>query len=227
MVSLSSGYPLCCLQFATILLFLPECKGNGSFCKPLLANVACVGLRPAGLTMGDTRCWPGSLEPVAEFDHRDSMPQRSRQLADTLLMSSVNSAISGVSDLLQAISGIATSGSSSALSSALSSSGVQSALKSASTGDLLQLSQQALELQQVTGLFAGAEGAQSTADPGTLLLQSLETQAAANQSAKTSANTTTPASTAGTTPAAATQTPAEQEASYLFGTGNSTVSLLG
>jgi hypothetical protein len=124
-------------------------------------------------------------------------------------MSSVNSAVSRVTDLLQAISSIAPSG----LSSALSSWTVQSALQGASTGDLLQLSRQALDLQQVTGLFAGAEGGQSTADPGTLLLQSLESHGSA--------------STTSTTGVAAAETPAEQEASYLFGTGTSTISLLG
>jgi hypothetical protein len=110
-------------------------------------------------------------------------------------MSSVTSAISGVADLLQTFENTGSS----AVSSPLSSSAVQSALQQASPADILQLSEQALRLQQVGGLF----GTSSTA----------------------------------ATPTPAHQTPAEQEASDLFGSspalpgtsdaGNSTISLLG
>jgi len=70
-------------------------------------------------------------------------------------MSSVSAVNPAVADLLQVFS---KSGSAS-LSTALSSTAVQSALDTASPGDLVQLSTQALQLQQVAGLFG--------TDPGT------------------------------------------------------------
>ena len=80
-------------------------------------------------------------------------------------MASVTSVNPGVSDLLQTLSSVGST----SLSSALSSSKVQSALQTASPGDLVQLSQAALQLQQAVGLFGGSEGNSITgpATPGT------------------------------------------------------------
>jgi hypothetical protein len=64
-------------------------------------------------------------------------------------MSSISSTGTGISDLMQIISSAATP----ALSSLLSSSTVQAALGKASPADLAQLSDQALQLQEVDGLF--------------------------------------------------------------------------
>jgi hypothetical protein len=75
-------------------------------------------------------------------------------------MSSVNAVLNGVADLLQTFSKV---GSSSPVTSALSSAAVQSALSTASPGDVVQLSQQALALQQVAGLFGSSDS--STAAP--------------------------------------------------------------
>jgi hypothetical protein len=68
-------------------------------------------------------------------------------------MTSVSANPSGVADLLQTFSGTGASAS----SSALSSTQVQTALQSASPGDIVQLSEQAVQLQQVAGLFASSE----------------------------------------------------------------------
>jgi hypothetical protein len=75
-------------------------------------------------------------------------------------MTSVSSDPSSVADLLQTFSGTGASAS----SSALSSTKVQTALQSASPGDIVQLSDQAVQLQQVAGLFASSEGSTSTAN---------------------------------------------------------------
>jgi hypothetical protein len=68
-------------------------------------------------------------------------------------MTSVSSDPTGIADLLQTFSGTGASAS----SSALSSTKVQTALKSASPGDIVQLSDQAVQLHQVAGLFASSE----------------------------------------------------------------------
>jgi hypothetical protein len=68
-------------------------------------------------------------------------------------MTSVSSDPGGVADLLQTFSGTGASAS----SSALSLTKVQTALQSASPGDIVQLSDQAVQLQQVAGLFASSE----------------------------------------------------------------------
>lgn len=131
-------------------------------------------------------------------------------------MSSVTSVNPAVSDLLQTFSSDAPA----SLSTALSAPAVQSALQNASPADLLQLSVQALQLQQVAGLFGNLDASQTTTDPGALVLQAL-----ANQS---SSSTAAPVSSI-----AGAQDPAEQEASDLFGTNsatgaaNSSISLLG
>ena len=72
-------------------------------------------------------------------------------------MGSVNSTSSGLSNLLQSLSAESPE-----LSSELSTPSAQSALEHASPGDLVQLSDQAVQLQQVNLLFGSSEGAQST-----------------------------------------------------------------
>jgi hypothetical protein len=71
-------------------------------------------------------------------------------------MSSVAATNPGLSSLLQTLSATSPQ-----LSSILSSSTVQSALKNASPQDIVKLSQQALELQQVSSLFGSSIGTQS------------------------------------------------------------------
>jgi len=65
----------------------------------------------------------------------------------------VSSDPSGVADLLQTFSGSGAS----AASSALASSKVQTALTDASAGDIVELSDQAVQLQQVSSLFSSFE----------------------------------------------------------------------
>jgi predicted transcriptional regulator len=72
-------------------------------------------------------------------------------------MGSVGSAAFSLSDLLQTLSA-----SSPQLSSMLSSSGVKSALATASPRDLVELSDQALQLQQVGLLFGSTDSTRST-----------------------------------------------------------------
>jgi hypothetical protein len=84
-------------------------------------------------------------------------------------MTSVSANSSGVADLLQTFSGTGATANSSALSSALASAQVQTALQTASPGDIVQLSEQALQWQQVTGLF-GSSDSQENASNSTLSL---------------------------------------------------------
>jgi hypothetical protein len=72
-------------------------------------------------------------------------------------MGSVSSTSSGLSNLLQ---NLITE--SPQLSSILSMPNVQSALENASPGDVVELSDQALQLQQVGVLFGSADGTEST-----------------------------------------------------------------
>ena len=126
-------------------------------------------------------------------------------------MGSVGSVNPGVGDLLQALYN-----NNSSLSPVLSSPSVESALQSASPADLVQLSAQALQLQQTGELFGSYDPASQISGPGGALLQALEEQDSAGQAAS-SANLS-----------AASQTnPALTEADDLFGSGNSTISLLG
>lgn len=67
-------------------------------------------------------------------------------------MSSVASVNPAVSNLIQTLSG----GGSTPLSSALSSQAVQTALEKASPADIVALSNQALQLEQVNGLFGNS-----------------------------------------------------------------------
>lgn len=74
-------------------------------------------------------------------------------------MGSVSSTSPDLSNLLQTLSA-----ESPVLSSVLSTPNVQSALEKASPGDLVELSDQALQLQQVGLLFGSPDGTQSSGD---------------------------------------------------------------
>jgi len=74
-------------------------------------------------------------------------------------MGSVSSAGSDLSNLLQTLSAESPQ-----LASILSTPKVQSALEKASPGDLVELSNQALQLQQVGLLFGSSDGTQSSGD---------------------------------------------------------------
>jgi len=93
-------------------------------------------------------------------------------------MGSTNSVNPGVADVLQILS----SAGSASLSSALSSSSVQSALDSASTGDIVNLSQQALQLQEA-GILFGSPGASLTAVNSSTAATAAETAASEEVSA--------------------------------------------
>jgi hypothetical protein len=80
-----------------------------------------------------------------------------------VIMSPVSANSSGVADLLQTFSGTGASANSSVLSSTLASTQVQTALQNASPGDIVQLSEQAVQLQQVAGLFGSSEQAANAA----------------------------------------------------------------
>jgi hypothetical protein len=71
-------------------------------------------------------------------------------------MSSVTATSTGISDLLQIFSSAATP----AISSLLSSSQVQAALEKAPPADIVELSDEAMQLQQVDGLFGGSTSSQ-------------------------------------------------------------------
>lgn len=87
-----------------------------------------------------------------------------------VLMSPVSSNSTGVADLLQTFSGTGASANSSALSSALASTQVQTALSAAPPSDIVQLSEQAVELQQVAGLFGSSEQSSGAANSTISLL---------------------------------------------------------
>ena len=128
-------------------------------------------------------------------------------------MSAVTSVNPGIADLSHLLS----STGSASISSALSSPTVQSALKSAPPGDLVQLSRQAVQLQEVGSLF-GSSGTSGTAvTPQTLLLQALNSAITGS----TTAGSTASKSTAAT----ATATAALEQVSELLGTNSSSGSL--
>jgi hypothetical protein len=131
-------------------------------------------------------------------------------------MSAVPSVNSGVADLTQWLSSTGTT----SASSALSSKAVQSALQSASSADLVQLSQQALDLQEASGLFGNAGSSSTAANPETLLLQALN-------SAITGSTTSGSPAQASAAAATATDTSALQQVSELLGSNSSSVNLLG
>ncbi len=176
----------------------------------------CVESRTDALIRADTGCFAAARAP--------SVLKTPRSLPIRELMASVGSVNSGVSTLLQTFSRTGSS----ALSSALSSSTAQAALKNAAPVDIVQLSDQAVQLQQALSLFGYGSSATSASDPGTQALQALN-QPTQNQqdAAATAINTTdsgTPyaAATAAwtTSSAAASETSSEAVASYLFGPGS-------
>src|ERR1019366_1837257 len=132
-------------------------------------------------------------------------------------MSAVTSVKPGIADLSQLLS----STGSASISSALSSAKVQSALQTASPGDLVQLSRQALQLQEASGLFGSPGSSQTAATPETLLLQALNSAI--------TGSTTSGSTASSSTIATAIATSALQQVSELLGTNSSsgTVSFLG
>src|SRR5580658_6986910 len=132
-------------------------------------------------------------------------------------MSAVTSVNPGIANLSQLLS----STGSASISSALSSPTVQSALNNAPPADLVQLSQQAVQLQEASGLFGSSDSSDTAATPQTLLLQALNS--AITGSAATGSTTST--STAST----AAATSALEQVSELLGTNSSSgsVSFLG
>jgi hypothetical protein len=113
-------------------------------------------------------------------------------------MGSVTSPNPGVADLLQILS---TAGSPS-LSSVLSSSSVQSALTNASPADLVQLSDQALQLQVANGLFGSPDPSQTAGlfsgaspyNPSTILDNLLTSLYSPSSGSTTAGTPTSPAS---------------------------------
>ena len=77
-------------------------------------------------------------------------------------MSTVSSTSTGIADLMQIFSSVATP----AVSSLLSSSQVQTALAKAPAADIVQLSDQAMQLQEVDGLFGGSTATSATESSG-------------------------------------------------------------
>jgi hypothetical protein len=84
-------------------------------------------------------------------------------------MSAISASSTSISDLMQTFSSVATP----ALSSLLSSSQVQSALAKSSPADIVQLSDQAMQLQEVDGLF-GSSPSTEASNPG-MAMQNLLT----------------------------------------------------
>ena len=102
---------------------------------------------------------------------RPAYPGSNFQIARRyVVMTSVTANPSGVADLLQTFSGTGASASSSALASTLASTAVQTALQNASPGDIVQLSDQAIQLQQAGALFGSSEASTSTANSTISLL---------------------------------------------------------
>jgi hypothetical protein len=139
-------------------------------------------------------------------------------------MSAVNSVNPGVADLIKTL----LNSGSAAVSTTLSSPAVQSAVKNASTADVVQLGRQALQLQTTSSLFSSFYTPPQSTDPGTLLLQALN-------SSETGSTTpaSTPAVSTTTTPTQAVASSALQQAYSLFGgtTGagapNTSISFVG
>ena len=126
-------------------------------------------------------------------------------------MGSIPSVNPGVSDLLQTLS----SAESASGSTVLSSPAVQSALQSASSGDIVQLSARALQLQEANGLFGSADSTQTAAS---IILSALNS----SQSGSATASATTTGSTAPATAAAAEAASESEQVSELFGTSSNT-----
>ena len=126
-------------------------------------------------------------------------------------MSSVSSVNPGVADLFNWLS----STGSTAVTSELSSPSVQSALESSSPGDLVQLSRQALQLQQAASLFGDSDTAQASATPESQLLQALTSSISGSTGSTGSAGSESTSSAAATSSAFALE-----QASQLFGTSS-------
>jgi len=134
-------------------------------------------------------------------------------------MSAVSAANPGIASLSQLLS----SAGSATLTSALSTPAVQSALQNAPAGDIVRLSDQALQLQEAASLFGLPASSSTAATPDSLLFQALNSSlTGATNSGSTSASTTA---------ATANAASALQQVSELFGTnsssGNGSLSILG
>jgi hypothetical protein len=142
-------------------------------------------------------------------------------------MSAVSSVNPGVASLSQLLSNTGSA----TVTSALSTPAVQSALKNASTGDLVQLSDQALQLQETNSLFSNPASSSTAATPDSLLLQALNSSLAGSTNAGSTAGSTAASLAAASTSATATATLALEQVSDLFGTnsgsGNEPLSILG
>jgi len=129
-------------------------------------------------------------------------------------MSAVGSVNPGVADLFNWLSSTQPA----PVTSALSSPAVRSALRNSSPADLVQLSQQALQLQQAGSFFGGPDSAATSATPESLLLQAL-TSAIAGSMTPGSESASTGSESSST--AAATSALALEQAYQLFGTDSS------
>jgi hypothetical protein len=137
-------------------------------------------------------------------------------------MSAVSSINPGIASLSQLLSNTGSA----TVNSALSAPAVQSALQNASPGDIVQLSTQALQLQETTSLFGGPASSSTPAAPDSLLLQALNSSLTGSTNAGSTAGSLAAASTAAT----ATATLALEQVSDLFGTNsasNGSLSILG
>jgi len=111
-------------------------------------------------------------------------------------MSTSISANPGFSYLTQLLTNSGSAAATSALS-ALSTPSVESALQKAPSGDVVQLSQQALQLQEAVGLFSGASSLLPTATtPANLLTQAVDSSVTGS----TTAGAASPTAAASTTP---------------------------
>lgn len=139
-------------------------------------------------------------------------------------MGSVSSTSSALSNLLQTLSA-----ESPVLSTVLSAPGVQAALAKDPPQDLVQLSDEASQLQEVSLLFGSANGTQfpgsdssgSSDTPSDLILQAMESSAEAEASVATSSSVGTPVNNStslSTQTADAASNSYAQELATLFGT---------
>lgn len=143
-------------------------------------------------------------------------------------MSSVSSASSNLANLLQTLSS-----ESPVLSSIFSEPSVQSALQKASPQDVVQLSEEAMQLQEANLLFGSSDGTQ-TADPlfgvpapgsadaaSDSILQALESSVTvADSSAGSSSTASTSAASSPADQASAASTAQAQDLESLFNTAS-------
>jgi len=139
-------------------------------------------------------------------------------------MGSVASTNAGLADLLQNLTSA-----SSPLASELSSPAMQAALEKAPAGDIVQLSNEALQLQEMGTLFGNPSQTTSTVDPSSILAAlypSSSTTAASSASTSASATSATSTSSTSTADQLATYENALQseQVQTLFGTTPSTTS---